>query len=134
MSAEFQALRLTAWGLAVLLVWLLFYRWRDYVLDRPLEPGEQEIQPMTAVLVGVTGSGLAALTLLAFTAPLFSGYIAWLNQAHTAAAALAVVVLIGLLVLLIDRVAYHPEAKWRWCAGWSSFVHAMIWGAAWLQA
>lgn len=30
MTAEFEALRLSAWGLAVLLAWLLFYRWQDY--------------------------------------------------------------------------------------------------------
>lgn len=117
-ATEFDALRLSAWGMAVMLVWLLWqFRRRPPV-------------PLPAPLIRFAAALLAGTVLFAFTVPLFGGYIVWLNGRQAWGASAALTGLVTLEILFISVIA--PRYRWSWPLAWLGFAHVAKWGALWL--
>ena len=133
LEAEFSVLRMCAWGLSLVLAWLLWCRSWDYHTGRHLNPDQRNVQYMGPKLVMAGALLLAATNILAFTLPIFEGYVRWMHDVR-APTLLSFVTLIALLVLFIDRLAYKRADKWLWVISWVGFVHLSKWGAVWLTA
>ena len=130
LSLEFEALRLSSWGLAVTLLWLIWSRMVDHTLHNKLiHENVRGHSPSHSV---VCGTLLALMTLLSFTAPMFQGYVVWLDSIGKVNTVLAFPCLIALQLIFIDRLAYDRKNKLMWCMGWILLSHVAKWGSAWL--
>ena len=131
MSLEFEALRLSSWGLAVTLVWLIWSRLIDHTLKNELiHENVRGHSPMNSVIC----SGLlGGMVLLTFTPPIFRDYMVWLESVGKMNTLLAFPCLIALQLIFIDRLAYDRTKKFMWCMGWILLSHVAKWGSAWLM-
>ena len=142
----FRGARLACWGVSLLLAvevaqrcgnawrcWLfrhLGWRRPSYVMERPSAVGYGWLLTFSAVL--------AAIPLLAFTVPIFSNFVSWLNVGLAPVASISA--LWALCFLLVMATVYlaipfygsvpapiermGPRAfKFLWCCLWGIFAH-----------
>jgi len=133
METAFSAIRLSCWGLGLVLAWLVAQRLRDKWTGRALDPNESAIDTMHPVLVLVCGGMVASTTLLAFTAAILNSVIVWFAPRYPLAGYLSLVCLFVVLILFIRQVAYHPARKMRFCAVWLVLSHFAVWGQVWFR-
>ena len=128
---EFSALRLSSWGLAVILLWLVWLRVIDHTFrDKLLH---ENIKGHSPIEVVVSAALLALMTILSFTAPMFEGYVFWFNSVGKLTALAAFPLMIGLQFLFIEKLAYNRRDKLIWCIGWIALSHVAKWGSLWLE-
>ena len=125
---ETGVLRLTTFGLGVVLTSLLCKRSNDWRIGRAAKPGERAAQSLEPLLMGVVAALLAITIFVTTTAAIVGRFPDWLADPKPVPMNAMFLPIIMIAVILIDRLAYHPTAKHRWCIGWILFAHVAQWG------
>lgn len=120
----FEGIRLTVWGIAILLVWTALGRLRDWITARVLLPGEAEVTvPLSrevvndALLVG-------GMALLAFSVAILQNFTVYLGAGRfPLISAASLWLLFWLECRMLGRIAYHPRYAVRWALCWAAFAH-----------
>ena len=121
----FEGVRLTVWGVGILLVWLALGRARDWITLRTLKPGGAEIALPLSRDVANDALLLGGMTLLAFSVPILQNYIALLGAGRIPLmSAASLWLLFWLQCRVLYRLAYHPRYMVRWALCWAVFAHA----------
>ena len=125
---ESGALRLAAFGLAVVITSLLCKRINDWRIGRALKVGERAVQSMEPILLSVVAALLAILIFVTTTAAIIGRFPDWLANPQPVPMYLLHLPIMVIAVIMIDRLAYHPTVKHRWMLGWIIFAHFAQWG------
>ena len=123
----FGAIRLTVWGVGIVLVWLALARLRDWASTRVLRPGEAEIAlPLSSDVIN-DALLLGAMALLAFSVPILQKFTLYLGaDRYPLLGASSLWALFWLECRMLQRLAYHPRYMVRWALCWALFAHAVV--------
>lgn len=127
--ALFEAARLSAWGLGIVLAWLLATRALDAAGLRWAPATGLAVAVPSVRAVKIDGALVAGLALCAFTPAILGNYVVWLDAGAVPKpvfAMFAVWALIALELRLLARLAYHPRFKVGWALGWIGFAHLTV--------
>ena len=128
LHTESGAQRLTCFGLGVMIAWLLWLRHRDQRTGRVPGPTERPAQSMAPPLVWVAAFLFTAM-IMAITALAVLGRLPRsLFDTEAVPTHMMFIPINMIAVIFIDRLAYHPAKKWKWCAGWFLLAHLVQWG------
>ena len=125
---ENGAQRLACFGLGVMIAWLLWLRHRDRRTGRELAASERAVQSIAPPLVWIVSMLFAGLILVITARAIVGRFPQWLVDPEPAPTHMMFIPINMIAVVLIERLAYHPVAKLRWCAGWIVFAHIVQWG------
>jgi hypothetical protein len=128
---ETGALRLSSFGLAVVIVWLVFLRYNDARTGRHLRPGESPVQSLSPEMM-CTMAALVALVQLLTTVAALWRFPDWLVDPQPVSSHMIQLPICVIAVIMILRIAYHPHVKRKWCAGWIGLAHLVQWGGFFL--
>ena len=133
-TIETGALRLASFGLGVVITSLLCKRLNDWRIGRTIKPGERAVQSLEPLLLSIVAM-LEAILIFVTTASAIVGHFPeWLTHPEPASMHVMYLPIILIAVILIDRLAYHPKLKQKWCIGWILFAHFAQWGGFLLAA
>ena len=127
-TIETGALRLASFGLGVVITSLLCKRLNDWRIGRTIKPGERAVQSLEPLLMGIVAALLSALIFVTTSSAIVGHFPEWLTDPKPIPIHAMYVPIIMIAVILIDRLAYHPAAKHKWCIGWILFAHVAQWG------
>lgn len=120
----FEGIRLTVWGVGILLMWLALGRVRDWITLRTLKPGEAAIALPLTKDVAHDALLLGTMALLAFSVAILQNYIAYLGAGRIPlVSAASLWLLFWLQCRFLSRIAYHPRYMVRWALCWGIFAH-----------
>ena len=123
----FGAVRLTVWGIGIVLVWLALSRLRDWATARALRPDEAEIAVPLSRDVVSDALLLGGMALFAFSLPILQKFTAYLGaERYPLIGASSLWLLFWLECRMLRRLAYHPRYMARWALCWAAFAHLII--------
>lgn len=123
----FGAVRLTVWGIGIVLAWLALARLRDWATARTLRPGEAEIALPLAQEVTHDALLLGGMAILAFSLPILQKFTAYLGaDRYPLIGGASLWLLFWLECRMLRRLAYHPRYMARWALCWVLFAHAVV--------
>ena len=127
-SIETGTLRLASFGLGVVITSLLCKRVNDWRIGRMIKPGERAVQSMEPLLLCVVAVLEAVLIFVTTSSAIVGHFPEWLTHPEPASMHIMYLPIILIAVIVIDRLAYHPKLKHKWCIGWILFAHVAQWG------
>ena len=134
--ALFEAARLSAWGLGLILVYLSLTRSLNAVHWHLHERGLVRVPTVRFAPPRSTAGNpttffamlLGLIPILAFTQPIAAKHVGWLSIGPGPWASLcAVWLLCIIIVFLLWKLAFNPKRKMLVAGGWVALSHVVIW-------
>ena len=125
---ETGALRVTEFGLGLMMSALLVWRCLDWATRRVLGPDERTTQGISPRGVYV----LALLNLVIIFSTTFGSVVQrfpnWLSDPEPVPMHLLHPPILVFTILMINRLEYRPTMSRFWCGGWTVLAHMAQWG------